>query len=275
MRALKWIPLLALVVLVGLLVYSDSEPPEKFAPVKVESLKTMELDLGNNVKMKFVLIPKGKFQMGATASEPGHLDKEGPRHEVTLTRPFWLGVTEVTQKQYESVIGENPSYTKGADHPVEFISWQDAQKFCARLSEKTGKHVRLPSEAEWEYGCRAGTETPWFWGSSPRDIGRYAVYKDNRPGISVTDAVGKKLPNPWGLYDIIGNVFELVQDIDTAKYDPNDNVDPLGGRADVGIKIARGGSMNYGSDQCRSAYRLAQGLTVTLFEVGFRVAVDP
>ena len=274
MRVMRWIIAPVLVALVAVVAYSAADAPDKFAPVKVETLKTMVLDLGDNVKMTFVLIPKGTFMMGSTGSEQGHMDKEGPRHEVTITRPFWLGITEVTQRQYETIMGENPSHTKGLENPVEFMSWQDAQKFCKKLSDKSGKHVTLPTEAEWEYAARAGTQTPWFWGASARDISYYAVNKSNAEGLNVSEPVGKKLPNQWGLYDMIGNAWELVSDIDSAKYDAKDNVDPTGGKADVGIKIARGGSMNYDSDQCRSAYRLAQGLTVTLFEVGFRVQVD-
>lgn len=281
MKRVNWMLAVACVLLLGAIAFNYSHtaltaapPPEKFTAVDVQSLKSMELDLGGGVKMKFVLIPKGKFFLGSKSSEPGYLDKEGPRHEVTLTRPFWLGVTEVTQKQYETIMGKNPSHTKGPDNPVEFMSWQDAQKFCKLLSDKSGKQVRLPTEAEWEYACRAGTETPWFWGETPRDMSYYAVYKGNAGGLNVSEPVGKKHPNQWGLYDIIGNVWELVQDCDSIGYDANENVDPTGNKADVGIKIARGGSMNYDSDKCRAGFRLAQGLTVTLFEVGFRVAVE-
>jgi formylglycine-generating enzyme required for sulfatase activity len=180
----------------------------------------------------------------------------------------------VTQKQYETIMGANPSHTKGAENPVEFMSWQDAQKFCTHVAEKNGKAVRLPTEAEWEYACRAGTDTTWFWGNSGNDLGFYAWNKANAGGLNVSHPVATKAANQWGLYDMIGNVWQLVQDCDSIGYDVNDTTDPTGNKADVGIKIARGGSMNYGSDQCRTSYRLAQGLTVTLFEVGFRVAVD-
>ena len=274
MNAMRWIVAPALAALVGVVAYSATDTPDKFAPVKVEALKTMELDLGNNVTMKFVLIPKGKFQMGSTGTEQGHIDKEGPRHEVTLTRGYWMAVTAVTQKQYEAVVGENPSFTKGADHPVETVSWQDAQKFCKTLSDKTKKRVRLPTEAEWEYAARAGTETPWFWGATSRDMSYYAVYKDNSAGINVSDPVAKKLPNQWGLYDMIGNVWQLTQDNDSAKYDANDNVDPMGQKVDVGIKIARGGSMIQPPDVARASYRLAIGIGIRLFDCGFRVACD-
>ncbi len=268
---MKWTAVLA-VVLAWALVGCSGE--RDVNGVKVRNLKTLEVDLGNGATMKFVLIPKGKFQMGSTGSEQGHVDKEGPRHEVTITRPFWLAVTEVTQKQYEAVMGENPAYTKGPNNPVENVSWQDAQKFCAKVFEKTKKHARLPTEAEWEYACRAGTDTTWPWGNSAADIGRYAVYKDNAAGVSVTTPVQTKLPNPWGLYDMIGNVWELTQDTDSIKYNAAENVDPAGSRDATEIKVARGGSMNTAVDASRPAYRLAAGVAIKLFDLGFRVAVD-
>jgi len=240
----------------------------------VESLKKMSIDCGNGVKMDFVLIPAGTFMMGAKAGDPGYLDKMGPVHRVTITKPFWIGITEVTQAQYVAIKGRNPSHTKGDNNPVEFMSWQDAVNFCKLLSEKSGKTRRLPTDAEWEYACRAGTSTPWYWGNKPSEISYYAIHKGNAAGLNVSAAVGSKLPNQWGLYDMIGNVWELVRDIDTIGYDQGDAVDPTGGKADVGIKIARGGSMNYGPDQCNAAYRLAQGLTITLFETGFRVVCE-
>ena len=112
----------------------ESAEPGGFKPVKVQKLKKLTLDCGQKVTMDLVLIPKGKFFMGSSASQEGHEDKESPRHEVELTKPFYLGVTEVTQAQYEAVMGENPSHTKGDKNPVEFISWQNAVKFCEKLS---------------------------------------------------------------------------------------------------------------------------------------------
>ena len=243
--------------------------PADFTPVPVKSLPSVSVDCGKGVQLKLVLIPAGKFMMGDPEGR-----KSGPRHEVTLTKPFYMGVTEVTQAQYEAVMGKNPGHTKGADHPVEWVSWKSAVKFCEKLSEKTGKKFRLPTEAEWEYAARAGTDTQWYWGDKRELIGYYACYKGNSQGLNRSDPVGKKNPNQWGLYDMLGNVWELVNDCDSGHYNAEDAVDPTGNKVDVGIKIARGGSMNYGSDKCNATYRLPQGFTITLFETGFRVVCE-
>jgi len=231
--------------------------------------KKITVDCGNGVTMELVSIPSGKFMMGNADGS-----KSGPRHEVILTNPFWMGVTEVTQAQYTAVMGKNPSHTKGEDHPVEYMLWLDAEKFCKKLSEKTGKTFRLPTEAEWEYACRAGTDTPWYWGGDSSEMGYYAVYSGNGPGRDRSSAVGTKKPNPWGLYDVIGNVWELVSDNDSANYNSEDKIDPTGNKAGGGIKVARGGSMNYGPDQCNATFRLAQGVGIPLRETGFRVVCE-
>jgi len=181
MRVARWLAAAALAAVSAALCLTAVPAQDEggFKPVQVQELKSTTLDLGRGVSMKLVLIPKGKFTMGAPETEPGSPAKERPRREITLTRPYWLGVTEVTQAQYEAVMGENPSHTKGAQNPVEWVSCVDAQKFCQRLSDKTGRKFRLPTEAEWEYAARAGTTTPWFWGDSPKDIGYYAISKAN------------------------------------------------------------------------------------------------
>lgn len=280
MRTKAWMLVLALVVICIFLGCRRSEQPPAakpgdpaapagFKPVAVKALEKTTVDCGNRVNMDLLLIPAGRFMMGSSEGT-----RSGPRHEVTLTKPFWLGLTEVTQAQYEAVMGKNPSYTKGPDHPVEFTSWRSAVKFCEKLSEKTGKKFRLPTEAEWEYAARAGTDTPWYWGNTPDQIGHYAVYKGNSQGLNVSGPVASKSPNPWGLYDVLGNVWELVWDNDSGGYSTSDAVDPTGNKVDVGIKVARGGSMNYDPDKCNATFRLAQNLDVTLFETGFRVACD-
>ncbi|HCL27402.1 MAG TPA: hypothetical protein DIC52_03065, partial [Candidatus Latescibacteria bacterium] len=153
---------------------------------------------------------------------------ELPKHDVTLTRGFYLGKYEVTQTQYEAITGSNPSRsTKAPDCPVDNVSEADALTFCGKLAEKTGLDVRLPTEAEWEYASRAGRDTRWFFGNDPSQIGEYAWFKDNAGAKS--HPVGQKKPNPWGLYDIYGNVCERISDkYSRSYYSISPRVDPTG-----------------------------------------------
>ncbi len=140
--------------------------------------------------MKMRLIPAGKFPMGSPADEEGRDSNEGPVHEVTISRPFYLGIYEVTQAQYEAVTGQNPSFFKGPDRPIAQVSWEDATKFCRLLLQKTGREFRLPTEAEWEYACRAGTTGPyaghlddlgWYGGNSEgstHDVGQKSLLRE-------------------------------------------------------------------------------------------------
>ena len=169
---------------------SEAAAPTPAAPAEVT------LDLGGGVTTKMVLIHPGNFMMG----------EEKDRHEVILSKPFYMGVTEVTQAQYEVVMGTNPSYFKGATNPVDNVSWNDATEFCKKLSEKTRQAVRLPTEAEWEYACRAGTQTAFSFGDDPAALGDYAWWFGNSG--ETTHPVGQKKLNAWGLYDMHGNVSE-------------------------------------------------------------------
>jgi len=181
-----------------------------------------------------------------------------------------MGVTEVTQRQYEAVMGKNPSHNKGEDHPVEFVNWFDARKFCAKLSERTGKTLRLPTEAEWEYACRAGTETPWFFGKGSRELGYYAWFKGNASGKS--HPVARKAPNQWGLYDMAGNVWEWVEDGYLGRYKLENVIDPTGRKST--LKAKRGGGYDSEAANCRSARRRAEDYTIRLYDGGFRVALE-
>jgi len=191
--------------------------------------KELTLDLGNGVTMELVYIKPGSFIMGGERTTDGRFEcVEVPKHEVTLTKGFYLGKYEVTQAQYEAIMGNNPSRsTKSPDHPVGNVGEQDAREFCEKLAEKTGQAARLPTEAEWEYAARAGTDTKWFFGDDPSKLGEYAWFKGNSDGKS--NPVGQKKPNPWGLYDIYGSVFERISD-NYAKnyYAQGPKVDPTG-----------------------------------------------
>jgi formylglycine-generating enzyme required for sulfatase activity len=161
--------------------------------------------------MEFVLIQAWTFQMGSNNGEPN----EKPVHMVRISRPFYLGKYEVTQAQWEAVMGNNPSQFKGdPNSPVENVSWDDVQEFIKRLkrlnTRESGVKYRLPREAEWEYAAQAGTTTAYSFGNDPSQLGEYAWYGENANGE--THPVGQKKPNPWGLYDMHGNVWEWVQD---------------------------------------------------------------
>jgi len=212
--------------------------------------------------MEFKLIPAGTFTMG-----------EGDEaHEVTLTRPFKMGVHEVTQAQYEQVMGNNPSKFNAAENPVEMMSWDDAVEFCRRLSElpsekAVGNIYRLPTEAEWEYACRAGTATKYSFGDDGSDLGDYAWYDSNSG--SKTHPVGGKQPNAWGLYDMHGNVWEWCQDW-YGDYPTGAVTDPSGPASGRG-RVRRGGGWSSFAEQCRSAFRIRLSPANRNPSNGFRV----
>jgi formylglycine-generating enzyme required for sulfatase activity len=198
-------------------------------PAVKDPPSNMTLDLGSGVTMEFVYIKPGSFVMGGESTKDGKYEcVEVPQHEVTLTKGFYLAKYEVTQAQYQLVTGGNPSTAaKDPNCPADTIHAGSAVEFCAKLSEKTRQSVRLPTEAEWEYACRAGSKTAWFFGDEPSKLGDYAWYKDNDGGKS--HPVGQKKPNPWGLYDMYGNVCERVADTyarDFYKNSPKE--DPVG-----------------------------------------------
>jgi formylglycine-generating enzyme required for sulfatase activity len=232
--------------------------------------KTITLDFGTGVTMKLVLIPAGKFIMGSPDSEKDHNASEGPQHEVTISRPFYIGVTEVTQAQYEAVTGKNPSKFKGPDNPVETVSWDDAMAFCKALSGRTGKAVRLPTEAEWEYACRAGTKTAFYFGGDAGKLGEYAWFNQNSG--SKTHPVGLKKPNAFGLYDMHGNVLEWCSD----RYGPYadaKSTDPTGPTSGTD-RVPRGGCWIYDPLGSRSATRFKKPQDCRFERLGVRVAVD-
>ena len=200
--------------------------------------------------LKMAIIPAGDFMMG---SESGSSD-ELPVHKVAV-RPFYIGRTEVTQAQWQTVLGSLPNVGfKGSERPVERVSWEDVQEFCQRLSEQTGLEFRLPTEAEWEYAARAGTTTEYSFGDDEKMLGDYAWF-DKNSGSSTHD-VGQKLPNQFGLYDMHGNVWEWCEDNWHENYEgaPSDGSAWLSG-GDSTRRVVRGGSWDLNSDLCRSANR--------------------
>jgi formylglycine-generating enzyme required for sulfatase activity len=202
-------------------------------------------DLGKGIKLDLVLIPAGKFIMGSPITEVGRKNNE-TQHEVTLTKPYYLGKYEVTQEQWESVMGNNPSTTKGVNLPVTDVSWEDCHEFIKKLNAKTSGTYRLPTEAEWEYACRAGTITAYSYGDSltKRDL--------NVLGDSIK-AVGSYKPNVFGLYDLHGNVFEWCEDWFGAY--PSGLVTDPKGPATGDPRVLRGGSFNFNGLLARSSFR--------------------
>jgi formylglycine-generating enzyme required for sulfatase activity len=208
--------------------------------------------------MEVTLIEAGTFEVGSTAGS----SDEAPVHTVEITQDFCLGTYEVTQAEWQEVMRSNPSYfseTGGGsacdgDCPVESVSWNDVQAFITALNDREGTTAyRLPTEAEWEYAARAGTTTEWSWGSSDAVAGDYAWYASNSG--STTHAVGGKLANPWGLYDVHGNVWEWVQDwYDSGYYITSPSTDPTG-PASGSFRVWRGGSWLNAASNLRSANR--------------------
>ncbi len=238
--------------------------------------------LGGGVSLEFVLIHPGSFQMG---SEIGDADGK-PMHSVTLTKPFYLGKYEVTQEQWQAVMGANPSSNKGPKLAVEQVRWDDCQMFLAKVNGLIippaggGDRVdagsrtrvfRLPTEAEWEYACRAGTTTPFSFGDDEAGLGEYAWFAGNSG--SKTHDVGTKKPNAWGLHDMHGNVSEWCADW-KGDYSAEAATDPTG-PARGSERVFRGGSWYFAAENCRSTSRIGNAPGLRYDSVGFRVAVTP
>ena len=200
-------------------------------------------DLGKDVKLEMILIPAGKFVMGSPASEKEHRINE-TQHEVTITKPFYMGKYEVTQEQWEAVMVNNRSFYRGPKLPVTSVSWENCQDFIQKLNAKTNGAYRLPTEAEWEYACRAGTTTAYSYGDS--------ITKNdaNVEGLS-TKVVGSYKPNAFGLYDMHGNVWEWCEDW-KVDYPKEAVVDPKGPETGKN-RVLRGGSFTGVGLHCRSA----------------------
>lgn len=247
------------------------------------ALRTSETQkvLTNCIGMKLALIPKGTFNMGLLPTK--WVPNTGPQHQVTISNDFYMGVTEVTQAQYQRVMGGNPSGFQGSkvegdssNYPVEQITWSEAVEFCKRLSDlpeekSAGRVYRLPSEAEWEYACRAGNSGAYCFGDSATSIGDYAWSAEN--GGKKTHAVGQKKPNAWGLYDMHGNVWEWCRDW-YSDYPKSAVTDPVG--PDEGMtRVVRGGGWDGFASLCQSAWRQDGNPSSTSDSGGFRVALTP
>ena len=261
---------------------APSQPQVSVSPTSSEFNGTV--DLPNGVKLELVKIKAGTFTMGSPESELGRGSDE-KHHQVTLTQDYWLGKFEVTQAQWQAVMGSNPSYYKGDNRPVEWVSWNDAKEFCNKLNEKyagklpAGYKFDLPTEAQWEYACRAGTTTALNNGTdltsdlgSCSNLNEVGWYNNNCGSSGGHKAVGQKRPNNWGLYDMHGNVWEWCRDW-YASYS-GDATDPVG-PSSGSVRVLRGGSWLSFARNCRSAYRSSNSPGDRNSILGFRLALVP
>ncbi len=260
---------------------------------KVDNLKEIMLDAGKALEgqkkaadelglmpeiacqltgMRFRLIPAGKFVMGSPENEPGRRDVEGPQRVVTLTDPFYLGIYPVTREQYQKVMDINNSSRQDRQLPIDGVSWDDALEFCRKLSVQTSRDYSIPTEAQWEYACRGGTTTAYYFGDDPELLHEYAWFRDN--SSSSKHPVGRKKPNNFGLYDMHGYVWEWCLDWYQASYKELSCDDPLGPQ--VGnTRILRGGGLLSRDWICRSAYRTTFFPSSRSPGYGFRVVLTP
>lgn len=242
----------------------------------------------NSIGMEFISIPAGSFMMGAGESDREAYSSEKPQHKVTISKPFSIGKYEVTQAQWQAVMGSNP-YTLDRsnpyynlpgmkeritrpDHPAT-VSWNDAQEFIKKLNAKEGHNrYRLPTEAEWEYAARAGTTTAYSFGNDKSDLSRYAWFGEDF-STGGTHPVGKKLPNPWGLYDIHGNAWEWVQDRYSDDYYAQSPMNDPKGPNSGNQYVVRGGSWHITASSWRSSFRKPYDADYRGISIGFRLAM--
>jgi formylglycine-generating enzyme required for sulfatase activity len=259
----------------------ESDAVSGYAVLSATGLGEQQLDLGEGISMHFVLIPAGSFLMGSSQQEQEHHSSESPQHTVTIEKTFYLGKYPVTQGQYERVTKVNPSHFKGPSLPVENVSWEDSRLFCQKLGEMVGKKIRLPTEAEWEYACRAGTTTPFYFGETiSTDQANYDgnyVYGKGRKGEyrERTTPVDTFAANAFGLHDMHGNVFEWIEDNWHDSYTDA----PSDGRAWVDARrgeyrVVRGGCWRIIPLYCRCAFRYRYHPVNRHHHIGFRLALD-
>lgn len=237
-----------------------------------------KLTLPNGIKMDMIYCEPGEFVMGSPFDEEGR-DADETQHRVRLTKGFWLGKCEVTQQQWESVMTRNPSKFKSSKLlPVDSVSWHDCKEFIRKLNDKVNCGARLPTEAEWEYACRAGTTTAFFWGNSLN--GRQAncngdfpcATRERGPYVRRPTQAGRYSPNPWGFFDMHGNMYEWCED-KCGDYSSEDVTDPIG--VDYGkSRILRGGCWYFGARFCRSANRIKNIPSYSDAFTGMRLCCD-
>jgi len=226
----------------------------------------LRIAVDHGITMDLAHIDSGAFIMGSALEEPGHFANE-TQHEVTISRGFYIGLTPVTQAQWTALMSSNPSHFRGEDLPVENVTWTEATTFCEQLSQKINRHVRLPTEAEWEYVCRAGNSAPTFVAKALDEVSWYEANSND-----VVHAVQGKKPNAWGVYDMCGNVAQWCDDWfeEYPRHEVTDPPGPLLGTS----RVVRGGSWLSLARCCRAAYRFKASPDERNNYTGFRVAID-
>jgi formylglycine-generating enzyme required for sulfatase activity len=261
-----------------MIVFAPMKPNEPIVPANVVHPKTRTFGLGNGVNLEMVLIPAGTFMMGSPESEAERSSNE-TQHQVTISKPFYLGKYPVTQAQWQQVMGNNPSEFNGDKLlPVENVSWEDARAFCIKLKQISKAPFDIPTEAQWEYACRAGTTTPYHFGNQLNGTqancdGNYP-YGTDKKGLYLkkTSPVGKYPANAWNLHDMHGNVWEWCSDR-YGDYPQGSVIDPSG-HATASERVYRGGGWNYVAVNCRSAYRSGYVPSFRYSYLGFRLALN-
>lgn len=240
--------------------------------------RLLALELGKGETLELLLVPVGTFLMGSPKDEPGR-DEDEQLHRVRISRPFYLGKYEVTQGQWEAVMDHNPSFFQDEPSlPAETVTWEECEAFCRKLSQRTGRKVRLPTEAQWEYVCRAGTSTPFSFGKEITPL--EANYDWSEGGalfvepLQKTIRVGSFPPNAWGFYDLHGNVREWCSDWYARDYERFSPLTDPTGPASGTVHVMRGGCWDDYSRRCRSAYRHGYRAGDREECNGFRVCVD-
>ena len=252
----------------------SAQEPKEAGGKATSPPKELTVDLGKGVKLEMVLIPAGEFKMGSPDSDKDALPWEKPQHRVRITKPFYLGKYLVTEEQWEAVMRIEPSEFRRPKNPVPIASWDDCSVFLGILNAKVGGgKFQLPTEAQWEYACRAGSKTRYCFGDDEKQLGDYAWYYENSG--KTTHPVGEKKPNAWGLYDVHGNAWELCQDWWKEGYYKESPVDDPTGPTGGLHRVFRGGSWFDPAGYCRSAFRGRITPGVQTFYLGFRVSRVP
>jgi len=261
--------------------YPEGSREELGEKVPGQSIITIQLpNLPKDTKkLEMVLIKPGSFTMGSSEAEHGRRSSERPwpPHKVTITKPFYMGKYEVTQAQWDTLMRKNRSYFRGKpNNPVEKVTWRACQKFIKRLNALGQGVFRLPTEAEWEYACRAGTETQYSFGDSPENADEYMWWKGNNEP-NETKEVGLKMPNPWGLHDMHGNVQEWCSDRWKRAHERGPQMDPKGPSSGSTFfflftnRVFRGGAFGSSAQDCRSSWRSREQSIDFHYSLGFRL----